>query len=407
MDATTIESLRAKPDEERQRSGYPAGFPALPPVPAGRYADIEFADLERRHVFGRSWLFVAHDDELPNPGDYLQIEAIPEPVFLVRGEDGVVRAFFNTCMHRGAALVLDAAGHAGRRLTCPYHSWTYSLDGRLAGYPDAGNFADLDTDCHALKSVRCESWGPFVFINLDPGAAPLLDALRPVSDDLAEFGELRGRLHLVGKRSREVPVNWKLPVDANIETYHVNTVHRDSAGKLLDQAKTAIWLLGQGHSRMLISTREAVGELPEALPAVIAGLGNLPALGTYSYHLFPNVSIVFSGRGFLFFIANWPTGATTSRYDVHFFSSLAPADDARNINGRLIEAVSTVLWEDLTVLPGMQRSIDAGSLPALTLNYQERRIYHVHEHIDRLVGVEQVPVELRVPQILGPFVEEA
>ena len=407
MDTTAIESLRAKPDEERHRTGYPAGFPTLPSVPAARYGDAEFAALEQRHVFGRSWLFVAHDDELPNTGDYLQVEAIPEPVFLVRGEDDVVRAFYNTCMHRGSALVLDQAGHAGRRLTCPYHSWAYTLDGRLAGYPDAGNFSDLDTDCHALATVRCEAWGPFIFINLDLSAPPLHDALRPVSDDLAEFDEMRGRLHLVGKRSREVPVNWKLPVDANIETYHVNTVHRDSAGNLLDQAKTAIWLLRQGHSRMLIATREAVGALPEALPPVVEGLGDLPTLGTYSYHLFPNLSIVFGGRGFVFFIANWPTGATTSRYDVHFFSSLAPSDDTRRLNERIIESVSKVLWEDLAVLPGMQRSIDAGVLPGLTLNYQERRIYHVHEHIDRLIGVEQVPESLRVPQLLGPFVEEA
>ncbi len=406
MHAGQIDALRAKPDEERQRDGYPAGFPSLPPVPAARYADPGFAALEQRAVFGASWLFVAHDDQLPNPGDYVQVDVVPEPVFLVRGDDGEVRAFSNTCMHRGSALVLDQAGHAGRRLTCPYHSWVYSLDGRLVGYPDAGNFGDLDRDCLSLAPVNCAAWGPFLFINLDPAARPLHEALLPVSDDLAELATMRGRLHLVGKRTREVPVNWKLPVDANIETYHVNTVHRDSAGLLLDQAKTAIWLLGQGHSRMLIEIKDGVGPLPQAVPPVVESLGELPDLGTYSYHLFPNLSIVFGGRGFLFFIANWPTGPTTSRYDVHFFSSLAPADDPKDINGRMIANIERVLWEDLTVLPGMQRSIDAGALPALTLSYQERRIYHVHEQIDRQIGVEQVPPHLRVTPVLGPFVEE-
>jgi phenylpropionate dioxygenase-like ring-hydroxylating dioxygenase large terminal subunit len=407
MNTATIEALRAKPDAERTRDGYPAGFPKLPAVPAGRYGDAEFAELERRHVFGRSWLFVAHDDQLPNPGDYLQVDVIPEPVFLVRGDDGVVRAFYNTCMHRGSALILDQAGHAGRRLTCPYHSWVYALDGKLTGYPDASNFRELDTDCLALAPVGCEAWGPFLFINLDPAAVPLREALRPVSDDLTEFEDMCGRLHLVGVRSREVAVNWKLPVDANIETYHVNTVHRDSAGMFLDQAKTAIWLLGQGHSRMLIAMKDGVGDVPQVFPPVFEGLGDLPELGTYSYHLFPNLSIVFGGRGFVFFIANWPTGPTTSRYDVHFFSSLAPTDDTTKLHERMIETIEYVLWQDLTVLPGMQRSIDAGSLPALTLNYQERRIYYVHEQIDRLIGVERIPEALRVTPVLGPFVEES
>jgi phenylpropionate dioxygenase-like ring-hydroxylating dioxygenase large terminal subunit len=405
MERATIEALRRKPDDERARGGRPEGFPQLPQVPAGRYGDVAFAELERRHVFGRTWLFVAHDDQLADPGDFLQVEAIPEPVFLVRGHDHVVRAFHNTCMHRGSALVLEPSGHVGRRLTCPYHSWVYTLDGKLAGYPDAGNFGELDTECLALAPVRCEAWGPFLFINLDPSAVPLREALRPVSDDLHEIETMRGRLHLVGRRSREVPVNWKLPVDANIETYHVNTVHRESAGLFLDQARTAIWLFGGGHSRMLITTRDGVGPLPQAFPAVFHEIGDLPELGTFSYHVFPNLSIVFGGLGFVFFIANWPTGPTTSRYDVHFFSSLAPADDSANRNERMIASIESVLWEDLSVLPGMQHSIDAGALRGLTLNYQERRIYHVHEQIDRNIGVERIADALKVTPALAPFVE--
>ena len=142
------------------------------------------------------------------------------------------------------------------------------------------------------------------------------------------------------------------------------------------------------------------------LAPLFTTVGRLPESGTFSYHVFPNLSIVFTGMGSLFMITNWPTGPTTSRYDVHFCSSLAPADDATSLNERIIAGLEAVLWEDLTVLPGMQASIDAGSLPGLTLSYQERRIYHVHEQIDRVIGAERLPAALRVPAVLGPFVEE-
>lgn len=405
MREAMIETILAKPHREAARIGYPEGFPVLPLVPARRYSDPAMYELEREHVFGRSWLYVAHLDQLPQPGDFLRLVDVLGPIVLVRQDEGGVRAYFNTCQHRGSALVLEPSGHAGRRLTCPYHGWVYRLDGTLAGYPDAGDFADLDATCLSLPEVRCETFGPFVFVNLDPEAAPLAVWMGTVSSDLAELGHLAGRLHLVGTRSRDVPVNWKLPVDANIETYHVNVAHRHTAATFIDQTHTGIWLLRNGHSRMLIGLREG-REMSSPLPPLFTSLGALPDSGTFSYHLFPNLSIVFGGLGFVFLITNWPTGPTTSRYDVHFCSSLPLADDERRVNERIIAATEAVLWEDLAVLPGMQASIDAAALRGLRLSYQERRIYHLHEQIDRSIGAERVAPDLRVPAVLGPFVED-
>jgi phenylpropionate dioxygenase-like ring-hydroxylating dioxygenase large terminal subunit len=407
MSSTLIETVKQRASDERDRQSYPEGFPELPPVPAARYGDAEFAELEREGVFGRSWLMVAHVDELPAPGDYRLVEQLPQPIMLVRGGDGAVRAFYNTCQHRGAALLDEVAGHAGRRLTCPYHSWVYDLDGSLVGYPDASSFTDLDRDCLALKSIRCETWGPLVFINLDPDAGPLAEFLRPVSDDLSELGEMAGRLHLIDHGQLAVDVNWKIPVDANIETYHVNTVHRESAAKALDQAATGIQLLRNGHSRMLIRMHEGrslAGLLP--FPGLFEGLGDLPDAGTFSYHVFPNLSIVFSGPGYVFFITNWPDAPARSTYHTHFCSSLPSADDEQaKVNDDFTAMNRSVLFEDLSVLPGMQRSIDAGSLEAVRLGYQERRIYHLHESIDRMIGTERIPERLRVEPVLGDHVE--
>jgi phenylpropionate dioxygenase-like ring-hydroxylating dioxygenase large terminal subunit len=292
-------------------------------------------------------------------------------------------------------------------LTCPYHAWVYSLTGDLVGYPEAANFMDLDRDSHGLTVVRCETWGPLIFVNLDRAAPTLSEHLGTVGVDLSEIADLDGRLHLVHRTVRDVPVNWKIPVDANIETYHVNVVHRDTAAKALRQASTGIHLLRNGHSRMLVRLHDGI-DLATSSPfaAVFTGLGDLPLSGTFSYHVFPNLSIVFGGPGFVFLITNWPTGPATSTYHVHWCSSLEPDGDDRGVNDKYVAFNSSVLFEDLAVLPGVQVSLSSGTLPSLRLSYQERRIYYLHETIDRVIGVERVPDAFSVPQILGPFVEE-
>ena len=405
MPSALVDGIKRRAEQESRRDGYPDGFPVLPPVPAGRYGDPDFARLEADAVFGRSWLMVAHSEQLPDAGSYLQVEQLGAPIVLVRGADRTIRAFYNTCKHRGAALVAEAAGSVGRRLTCPYHNWVYSLEGELVGYPDADNFSDLDRDCLALTPIRCETWGPLVFLNADPNAEPLAEFLDPVAGDLSELDRMDGTLRLLSHRRRDVPVNWKIPVDANIETYHVNYVHKNTAALGLQQASTGIQLLRNGHSRMLIRLHDGI-EVRTPLAPLFDGVGDLPSSGTFSYHVFPNLSIVFGNPGFVFFITNWPTGPGTSSYHVHWCAS-APTDDPDHgaYLAGFVDLNESVLFEDLAVLPGIQASIDAGSLDSVQLSYQERRIYHVHEAIDRAIGPEAVPEHLRVPQILGPHVE--
>ncbi len=408
MSTQVMDAVKDRARAEAERRAYPPQFPVLPPVPAGRYFEPGFAKLEADMVFSRSWLFVAHADQLRNSGDYVLLGQLDKPIMLIRGTDNAVRAFYNTCRHRGAALVEEAQGNVGRRVTCPFHAWTYSLEGKLVSYPEPLNFSDLDRECHGLAEIRCESWGPLVFINLDANARPLAAFLGSVGEDLSDFADLDGRLRLVDRTVREVPVNWKLPVDANLESYHVNYVHRTSAARTLQQSGTGIQLLPNGHSRMLVPYRDGVdGQALSPFPCVFPNLGDLAYCGTFSYHVFPNLSIVFAGTGFVFLITNWPTGPSTSAYNVHWCSSLNADDEAnRKTHDIVIAALSEVLFEDLNVLPGEQRSINAGTLESLRLGYQERRIYYLHEAIDRAIGMERVPESLRVPQLLGSFVQE-
>ncbi|MGH7964605.1 MAG: aromatic ring-hydroxylating oxygenase subunit alpha, partial [Candidatus Binatia bacterium] len=190
MDSTLVNTIRQRAEWERKREGYPEGFPALPLVPAGRYTDPHFFTLERDLVFGKSWMYVAHTSELPDPGTTLLLDQFPAPLFLIRGRDQQIHCFYNTCQHRGAPLVYAGEPPVKGWLTCKYHGWAYHLDGRLAAIPEEYNFKDVDKACINLHAVSCDTWAGMIFINLDPHALPLREYLAPIVREIdSEIGD--------------------------------------------------------------------------------------------------------------------------------------------------------------------------------------------------------------------------
>jgi phenylpropionate dioxygenase-like ring-hydroxylating dioxygenase large terminal subunit len=409
VESARYEAIARRPEEESARETFPAGFPECIDVPAARYTDPQFLALERTHVFEQCWLFVAHADQLPGAGDYLMLDAldrIGHPLFLVRGADGRIRAFYNACRHRGGPLVDAPSGSAGARLVCKYHAWTYDLEGRLLGFPEAKNFPrGTKSACPGLAPVRCESWGPLVFVKLAPGGPSLREHLEPIATELDELlGEKSSGVHFVGTKQLDVACNWKAPGDGNIETYHVPFVHRNSAAAALDEQRTGQWLLPRGHSRMLIRFRR---ELPEQLPVPrFQGDTRLAELGIYSFHVFPNLSIVLGGPSSAFLITTFPDGPDRCAYYTHFLSPIPRTDETRAAVDATVEGNWRVLLEDLANQTAAQKSMQCGALDVLRLQYQERRIRYVHEQLDRWIGPERIPEPLRVPPLLDAFVEK-
>ena len=157
MEPEQVDAIAQLPEAESCRDSFPETFPNPIDVPAARYTDPEFFSLEVESVFLDSWLFVAHASQLPEPGDYLALEGLERmghPIFLVRGRDARIRAFYNACRHRGGPLIDQPAGSTGRHLICKYHAWTYDLKGELVGYPEAKNFPDgMKEKCPPLAQV--------------------------------------------------------------------------------------------------------------------------------------------------------------------------------------------------------------------------------------------------------------
>jgi phenylpropionate dioxygenase-like ring-hydroxylating dioxygenase large terminal subunit len=193
-------------------------------LPAWLYTDQNFFKTEREKVFRPAWHIVGHVNDAPSPGDYITLDILGEPVVTVRGEDGAVRSFHNVCRHRAGKIAQEARGHCGNRLVCPYHAWSYKLDGRFAGAPKWQGFNDLKTKELGLMPVDQEIFHGFIFIRFAPGLPSIAEMMAPYADELAQF-ELEklvpnGRITL-----RPRPVNWKNVGDNYSDGLHIPVAH--------------------------------------------------------------------------------------------------------------------------------------------------------------------------------------
>ncbi|MBM4187180.1 MAG: aromatic ring-hydroxylating dioxygenase subunit alpha [Gemmatimonadetes bacterium] len=189
-------------------------------LPGRFYTDPRFCELDLAHLFYREWIFAGHSGEIARPGDRFTLQIGDYPVLVVRGHDGVPRGFHNVCRHRGQVLCSGATG-SGRKLVCPYHQWTYELDGRLSFARDM--MAEIDASRFALSPIACEEVAGYLFVCLSPTPpdfAPFRDAVEPY---LAPHRLARAK---VAFQSTIVErANWKLVVENNRECYHCSSNH--------------------------------------------------------------------------------------------------------------------------------------------------------------------------------------
>jgi phenylpropionate dioxygenase-like ring-hydroxylating dioxygenase large terminal subunit len=415
----TIDDLRQRVAYEIGRDGYPEGFPQLPPLPAERYVSQEFYDLELKHLWPRCWLYAAHKDQFPQVGSWVAFDGVPGmPIMIVRSDKGF-RAYYNTCQHRGGCIVLGKKGTcAAKRLVCGYHAWTYDLEGNLLGVPDSRDFQGLDKSQRGLMKVRCETWGGWIFINAASDAPPLADYLAPVIEQMAQFEP--DKLTLISEYSYDVACNWKVLMDAFAENYHFNAVHKGTTGLpgpkcAVEHRGTVMSLFKNGHSRNILpwnkgfEPRDSVSE-ETGFSMAMGGIPDIPTVGPIprafitAYTCFPNLTSPMYANGMPLLLF-WPTSLNTSRMDVVWFGLPEGEAELSTAWKQKIAAFNVVLDEDLTYLPSVQKSAESPAFRSILMSYQERRIYHAHEHIDRMIGQEKIPERLRARPVLEKMVE--
>ncbi|MBS0193043.1 MAG: aromatic ring-hydroxylating dioxygenase subunit alpha [Proteobacteria bacterium] len=204
--------------------------PALPleeasTIPASWYIDPRIAELERRTTFSCTWQLAARADQVREPGQYVTCEIAGEPILVVRGEDGVLRGFFNVCRHHAAAVMTQAQGCA-KNLRCPYHGWTYTLEGALKGTPSFTSECHFDRAAHGLAPVAIRAWENWVFVRLDAQGPSFEEGFG--SNLLGEIASLQlSRLSWFERRHYHFDCNWKVFVDNYLDGgYHVPHLHK-------------------------------------------------------------------------------------------------------------------------------------------------------------------------------------
>ncbi|HEY3811995.1 MAG TPA: aromatic ring-hydroxylating dioxygenase subunit alpha [Caulobacteraceae bacterium] len=197
---------------------------ALTSLPAWIYSDPGFFDLERERVFRQAWQVVCHLNDVPNPGDYYTLDFLNEKVLTVRGADGQVRSFHNVCRHRASRVLEGDRGNCGHRMVCPYHAWSYGLDGKLIRTPAWQGFEGLDPTAHGLAPVEQEIFCGFVFVRFAPGLPSVAEMMGRYVDELTvhRLEELVpfGRVTI-----RPRPVNWKNIGDNYSDALHIPVAH--------------------------------------------------------------------------------------------------------------------------------------------------------------------------------------
>ena len=206
-------------------------------IPAPWYVDARIAKLESKTVFSKSWLMVGRADQVERPGQFVTANVAGEPIVVVRGNDGVLRGFFNVCRHHAAAVVTEPCGQASI-LHCPYHGWNYGLDGTLKGMPEFEGVKNFDRQKNGLVPVKADIWESFVFVNLDPQATPLKTFLGGLVARVAPLG--LSKLHYFDRRVYDIHRNWKVFVDNYLDGgYHVPHLHK-SLNSVLDYKQYTI-----------------------------------------------------------------------------------------------------------------------------------------------------------------------
>ena len=406
MNEQKISTLRELMEYEASRTEPPAAFPLLPDIPGGRYTDQRFYELERQNIWRKSWLLAAHLDELPEPGCFRLWENAGQPVVLVHADSGAINAFYNTCSHRGAPVVTEVSGQRPR-LICKYHGWTYSHDGDLLAIRDPEDFRGLDFSCRGLKKIRCERFGNLIFVNFDDAAPTLLDWLGPVAEEWREFQFDKSRL--AGKHIFDLNCNWKIAMEANTEVYHVRSIHPKTVAVTLDDRRNVNTLYPNGHGRMVAPSRKGTEttrvrnvNIPENM-RIIETVGEIGRSCTQSYGVFPNWVSPLSHLALppLLF---WPNGINKCKLEtwtlVHDWGD-GPAPVLQDMWTTAEGSLGAVLLEDTEFGEWIQKSMESYGFEGVPLSYQEARIYHWNQAADRMIGIDNIPPELRVAQVIG------
>ncbi|HWK47700.1 MAG TPA: aromatic ring-hydroxylating dioxygenase subunit alpha [Stellaceae bacterium] len=332
-------------------------------LPGSLYTDPAFFGVERELTFGRSWVCAGIVDDLPNPGDLVPIDIAGIPILLARAADGTIRAFHNICRHRGVKLVSEPTRR--NLVVCPYHAWSYTLDGKLLKTPnycgpDAHTHDGFDAADRGLLPIRCELWHRLIFINLDAAAPSLMEDLTPLLRRWSAYDF--SRLRHGGSLRFELKANWKLVIENFVERYHLPFVH-----PLLNSVSSVKHTLHIVDSDRFVGVGSRNFDPPPVTPdhqlPTFPGLTAEQLKKAEYVELFPNVMLGCHYNHFYAFILQ-PVGVdrTIERFEFFFIGDEAMTPELAPARKQMVDLVDLVNGEDIDIV---QRLHEGCASPAM------------------------------------------
>ena len=359
-------------------------------VPAGHYTDRVRWQQEQDLLFAQWPIVAAHSSEVP-AGSALPFDALGVPIVVTRSRDGRARAFFNVCRHRGMALIASAGSEPARAtpcrsLVCPYHGWTYELDGRLRHRLHAESFDGIDPATLNLVELPCDEAGGLIFVKRTPGASFSAAAfLHGLEDHLQWLG--LADMVVFRKVDHAYPANWKLTVDAFLEGYHIRVLHRDTIYPFFADAYTVNLHAGP-HQDSLVARRTAFEAFEPPRDRFA-----LCKLATPTQLLFPNTFLIWH-PDYVSLIGMFSPSEDEVRW-VH--TMLIPPDRAGEDwtahwekTYALIEQ-TVFQQEDIATAVAIQRGLRSGANPVLLAGRLEHEVLRFHGGIDAAIGGTLLP----------------
>jgi phenylpropionate dioxygenase-like ring-hydroxylating dioxygenase large terminal subunit len=342
------------------------------------YFDQEHYERELAQVFRHQPLVACMACDVKEPGDYITTSILDVPVLIARGQDGQIRAFRNSCRHRGA-IVAEGRGQTSS-FSCPFHGWTYRTDGTLGATSHKQGFSDLDPEKSGLAELACGEAAGLVFVRLS-GPDEDLDAEAWLGGLTAEFADFDYQsYHSLPRPVATAAANWKLLFDGNCESYHVRYIHRTTIHPLIDSANSVFDEFGP-HS-LAVYSRKTIGQLAE-LPEDEWDF--LPH-ASCTYLIFPN-TVLINMVDHVEMFQIYPESASSCRVHTTLYTP-TPSDDERSERHwrRQAEALEmTVRTEDLPISEGIQRALKPGA-PPMTYGRNEPALVHFHRVLDHVMS---------------------